>query len=122
MRARCSRAPALVLVRLAALAADPRRAAILVALMGGRPLTAKELARAAGVSATTVCDHLSKLTRSELLAAGAEGRHRWYRLASPLVMRLLDRLTIAAVARPRRSTPGGTASPCPDTATSPRRR
>ena len=45
----------------AALVGDPARANMLVALMDGRALTAKELAFAAGVSPQTTSGHLAKL-------------------------------------------------------------
>jgi DNA-binding transcriptional ArsR family regulator len=80
-------------VRMAATAAllgDPARANILAALMGGGALTAKELAFAAHVSPSTASGHLAKLTGAGLLAAEPRGRHRYYRLASPLVGAMLE--------------------------------
>ena len=47
----------------AALIADPARAAMLRALVCGRPLAAGELASLAGVSAATASFHLAKLRR-----------------------------------------------------------
>ncbi|MGH3683031.1 MAG: ArsR/SmtB family transcription factor, partial [Natronosporangium sp.] len=45
----------------ARLIGDPARAAMLDALVGGVPLPAGELARAAGVTAATASGHLAKL-------------------------------------------------------------
>jgi DNA-binding transcriptional ArsR family regulator len=55
----------------AALIADPTRAAMLRALVSGRPLAAAELARPAGVSAAarTCYDHLAGRAGVELLEA-----------------------------------------------------
>jgi DNA-binding transcriptional ArsR family regulator len=82
----------------AALLGDPARANILVALMDGRALTAKELAFAARVSPSTTSGHLARLTAAELLAVDSQGRHRYFRLASPLVGQMLE--SVMAVAGP----------------------
>lgn len=82
----------------AALIGDPARANILVALMDGRALTAKELAFAAHVTPQTASGHLAKLTEAELLAVQVQGRHRYFKLASPLVGQMLE--SVMAVAGP----------------------
>jgi DNA-binding transcriptional ArsR family regulator len=82
----------------AALLGDPARANILTALMDGRALTAKELAFAAHVSPQTASGHLARLTDASLLAAEKQGRHRYFRLASPLVGQMLE--SVMAVAGP----------------------
>jgi DNA-binding transcriptional ArsR family regulator len=82
----------------AALLGDPARANILTALMDGRALTAKELAYVAGVSAPTASGHLARLTQADLLAVAKQGRHRYFRLASPLVGQMLE--SVMAVAGP----------------------
>ena len=82
----------------AALLGDPARANILTALMDGRALTAKELAFAAHVSAPTTSGHLARLTEANLLAVEKQGRHRYFRLASPLIGQMLE--SIMAVAGP----------------------
>src|SRR3974390_1025522 len=74
----------------AALLGDPARANILSALMDGRALTAKELAFAAHVTPQTASGHLAKLADGGLLAAEKQGRHRYFRLASPLVGQMLE--------------------------------
>jgi len=95
----------------AALLGDPARANMLSALMDGGALTAKELAYAARVSPQTTSGHLGKLTQAGLLTPQKQGRHRYYRLASPLVGQMLE--SILAVAgpdpRPRGSWRGGEA-------------
>ncbi len=87
----------------AALLGDPARANILAALMDGRALTAKELAFAAHVSPSTASGHLARLTEASLLAGEKQGRHRYFRLASPLVGQMLE--SIMAVAGPETRTP-----------------
>jgi DNA-binding transcriptional ArsR family regulator len=86
----------------AALLGDPARANILTALMDGRALTAKELAYAAHVSPQTTSGHLARLTDADLLTVEKQGRHRYFRLASPLVGQMLE--SVMAVAGPA---PGG---------------
>jgi DNA-binding transcriptional ArsR family regulator len=85
----------------AALLGDPARANILTALMDGRALTAKELAFAAHVSAPTASGHLARLTEANLLAAEKQGRHRYFRLASPLVGQMLESVMAVAGPEPR---------------------
>lgn len=74
----------------AALIGEPARTAMLVALMDGRALTAGELAEAAGVSAPTASGHLARLLEAGMLALEPQGRHRYYRLASPAVASMLE--------------------------------
>jgi DNA-binding transcriptional ArsR family regulator len=85
----------------AALLGDPARANMLTALMDGRALTAKELAFAAHVSPQTASGHLARLTDASLLAAEKQGRHRYFRLASPLVGQMLESVMAVAGPEPR---------------------
>jgi len=87
----------------AALLADPARSTILLALGAGRPLPAGELAALAGVSAPTISYHLKRLVDGRLVAAEAHGRHRYYRLADPAVMGLLEALATVAPPSPART-------------------
>jgi len=90
---------------IAALVGDPARANILTALMDGRALTAKELAFAAHVSPQTTSGHLSRLTEANLLSVEKQGRHRYFRLASPLVGQMLESvMAVAGPEPPRRTT------------------
>lgn len=90
------------LAQVAAAVGDPARANILTALLDGRALTAKELAYAARVTPQTTSGHLARLTEAGLLERVRQGRHRYYRLASPLVGRMLESLmVVAASAAPR---------------------
>lgn len=76
----------------AALVGDPTRAAMLWALMGGRALTAGELASAAGVTPQTASGHLARLAAAGFVAITPLGRRRYHRLASPAVARLVEDL------------------------------
>lgn len=75
---------------IAALVGDPARANMLDALLDGRALTAGELAYVARVAAPTASGHLGKLTEAGLLGVVKQGRHRYFRLASPLVAKMLE--------------------------------
>jgi DNA-binding transcriptional ArsR family regulator len=81
------------LARLAALLADGTRAAFCMALIDGRAWTAGELARRAGVTASTASDHLNRLVAGGLLVEERQGRHRYVRLAGPRVAQLIEDLT-----------------------------
>jgi DNA-binding transcriptional ArsR family regulator len=74
----------------AALAGDPARAGMLHALLDGRALTASELAHAAGVTPQTASGHLTRMTTAGLLKVEKQGRHRYHRLASPAVARMME--------------------------------
>ncbi|MFF7973009.1 helix-turn-helix domain-containing protein [Streptomyces sp. NPDC007905] len=104
MTAKDSRAAGLA--AFASLAADETRAACLLALLDGRAWTAGELARHAGVAASTLSEHLGKLVAGGLLAQERQGRHRYVRLAGARVAQLVEDLAAqvppAAVRRPPR--------------------
>ncbi|MEV0180815.1 winged helix-turn-helix domain-containing protein [Streptomyces sp. NPDC050625] len=89
------------LAALAALIADETRAACLLALLDGRAWTAGELARHAGVAASTLSEHLGRLVAGGLLAEERQGRHRYVRLADARAAQLIEDLAthVAPVAR-----------------------
>jgi DNA-binding transcriptional ArsR family regulator len=93
------------LVEIAALVGDPARANILNALMGGRALTAGELVHVAGVSPQTTSGHLGKLTDGRLIACVKQGRHRYYRIATPRVAEMLESIMAVATDAPARYRP-----------------
>ncbi|HYM03092.1 MAG TPA: helix-turn-helix transcriptional regulator [Stellaceae bacterium] len=95
------------LAEIAALIGDPARANILAALMDGRALTAGELAYIAGVSPQTTSSHLAKLTDQRLLSLAKQGRHRYYRLATPLVAQMIEGIIAVAIDGPPRHRPTG---------------
>jgi DNA-binding transcriptional ArsR family regulator len=95
------------ITRIAALIGDPARAVMLGALMGGRALTAGELAVEAGITPATASSHLARLSDAGLLCLRRQGRHRYYALAGPGVAAALETLsTLAADAGHMRTRPG----------------
>ena len=90
------------LASVAALIGNPSRAAMLSALADGRALPAGELAAAAGLSLSGASAHLARLLEGGLLATEREGRHRYYRLATPQVAAALEGLAALAIAPGRK--------------------
>lgn len=78
--------------RIATLIGDPARANMLTALMGGKALTATELAQEAGVTAQTASAHLRKLDDGGLLRLRKQGRHKYFAIASDDVASVLEGL------------------------------
>ena len=95
------------LAALAGLLADATRATFCLALLDGRAWTAGELARHAGVAASTATEHLNLLTAGGLFAEERQGRHRYVRLAGEEAAELVERLASLA---PRRAAPARTLS------------
>ncbi len=81
------------IAHIASLVGEPARTAMLLALMDGRALTANELAAAGNISAATASRHLAMLIEAGLLHMERQGRHRYHRLASPDVARVLEGIT-----------------------------
>jgi DNA-binding transcriptional ArsR family regulator len=89
--------------QVAALAGDPARAAMLHALMDGRALTASELARVAGIAPQTASGHLARMMAGGVLVLERQGRHRYHRLASHAVARMMESIMqVAADLEPAR--------------------
>ncbi len=84
------------IAQVGALVGDPTRVAMLQALMDGRALTASELAHVAGITPQTASGHLSQLTAASLVSVARQGRHRYHRLATPQVARLLESMMLVA--------------------------
>ncbi|MDA8391578.1 MAG: helix-turn-helix transcriptional regulator [Actinomycetota bacterium] len=80
----------------AALVGDTARASVLVALMGSDNLSASVLAAGAGVSASTMSQHLSKLKAAGLVECELQGRNRYYRLADRSVADVVEAVTLCA--------------------------
>ena len=80
------------MVAAATLIGDHARAKMLTALMGGRALTATELAGAAGITKQTGSTHLRKLLDARFVTMEAHGRHRYFRIADEDVAQLLEEL------------------------------
>lgn len=86
----------------AALFADPTRARFLTALGDGRALPAGELARRARVAPATASAHLAKLVDGGFLAVERQGRHRYFRFATPALAHALEALAVLAPPAPAR--------------------
>ena len=82
--------------RVAAAIADPTRARMLSVLLGGESLPAGEIARAAGVNASTASAHLARLMDEGLVAVREQGRHRYFRVSDADVARALEALSLVA--------------------------
>ncbi len=87
----------------AALMAEPARATMLGALLGGHPLAAGELSQIAGVSPATASAHLGKLLDGGLVAVTRQGRHRYYRLAGHEIAAVIEAIAEISPVKPVRS-------------------
>lgn len=76
----------------AALMAEPSRAAVLVELLDGRALPPSELAEVAGVSRSTISEHLAKLEQGGFLTVERGGRNRYFRLAGTEIAAAVEAL------------------------------
>jgi len=87
--------------RLAQTIGDASRIGMLTLLMEGRALTAKELAYGAAIEPATASSHLRRLEQDGLVSVCQQGRHKYFRLASPEVARLVESLMVLAPTRPQ---------------------
>lgn len=85
--------------RIATLLADPKRSAMLWALIDGGTRGAEELANLVGVTPSSASAHLARLSSAGLLKFEARGRKRFFRLAAPEVGAAVEAL--ASVSRVR---------------------
>ncbi|KAA0011831.1 winged helix-turn-helix transcriptional regulator [Billgrantia pellis] len=91
------------LARLARTLGEPTRLNMLSLLMEGRALTAKELAYGAGVQPATATEHLKRLQTDGLVEATSQGRHKYFRLATPEVAHAIESLMVVARPLPART-------------------
>lgn len=82
--------------RIAAAIGEPARARILFCLLDNRARTGTELALVAEVTPSTASVHLKQLLAARLIRVAAEGRYRYYSLASADVARVLEALGVLA--------------------------
>ncbi len=94
--------------RIAALIGDRTRARVLMTLTDGRALTACALAAEAGVSPSTISEHVARLCEASLLAAERQGRARYFRLRDPAVAEALEAIARISPPEPVRSLRQGT--------------
>lgn len=98
------------IAHIAALVGEPARTAMLLELIDGRALTAHELAHAGNVSPQTASRHLALLVEAGLMRVEQHGRHRYHRLASAEVAKLIESIMQLAAqqsAPPRRAVVSG---------------
>lgn len=87
---------------IAGLLADPARAMIVWTLIDGTSRPAGELAYAANVSAQSASAHLAKLVDGGMLQTQAQGRHRYFRIASAEVAAIIEGMaSLSAAVKPR---------------------
>ena len=72
---------------------DQTRASMCLALLDGRAWTAGELAKHAGVAASTATEHLNKLIAAGIVTERRQGRHRYVMLAGPQMAELIESLS-----------------------------
>ena len=82
--------------RIAAVIADPTRARMLAALLGGEYRSAGELASVAGISPQAASTQLSQLVGNGLVAMRQQGRHKYFSLADGDIARALEALSMVA--------------------------
>ena len=85
--------------QIATLLADPKRSAMVWALIDGTARGSEELASLAGVSTSSACAHLARLSAGGLLRHESRGRKRFFRLAAPEVGAAVEALASVSVAR-----------------------
>lgn len=81
---------------IAAAIGEPARARMLFCLADGRARTATELALVGNVTPSTASTHLNRLSGHDLVRVVVQGKHRYYRLASPEVGSVLEGLSVLA--------------------------
>jgi DNA-binding transcriptional ArsR family regulator len=82
---------------IAALLADPKRSAMMWAMMDGTSRSADELALLVGLSTSSAGAHLARLASGGLLKQESRGRKRFFRLAAPQVGAAVEALASASI-------------------------
>jgi DNA-binding transcriptional ArsR family regulator len=82
--------------RIAAVIADPTRARMLAALLGGEYRSAGELASTAGITPQAASTQLAQLLDNGLVALRQQGRHKYFALADGDIARALEALSMVA--------------------------
>jgi DNA-binding transcriptional ArsR family regulator len=82
--------------RIAAVIADPTRARMLAALLGGEHRSAGELASSAGITPQAASTQLAQLLDNGLIAMRQQGRHKYFSLADADIAHALEALSMVA--------------------------
>lgn len=88
--------------QIASLMADPKRSAMLWALIDGTARPSEELALMTGLTPSSACAHLARLSAGGLLKREARGRKRYFRLAAPEIGTAVEALASVTIAENRR--------------------
>jgi DNA-binding transcriptional ArsR family regulator len=91
--------------QIATLLADPKRSAMMWALMDGSARQTEELALLAGLSPSSASAHLARLSTGGLLKVEVRGRKRFFRLSAPEVGAAIEALASATIASAPRDIP-----------------
>lgn len=91
------------LARVARTIGDPTRIRMLTLLMEGRAHTAKELAHGTAIDPATATAHLRRLVDDALVTVTAQGRHKYFQLASAGVANCVEALL--SLAMPAKAAP-----------------
>lgn len=97
--------------QIATLLADPKRSAMIWALIDGTARGADDLARMAGLTPSSASAHLSRLSSGGLLKLEARGRKRFFRLAAPEVGRAVEALACVSAGTPPTNPEGSAVNP-----------
>lgn len=90
---------------IASLLAEPKRTAMLWALMDGSAKSSEELAALAGLSSASATAHLARLTNGGMLRIESRRGQRLFRVAAADVSTAIDALACTTVASAARSCP-----------------
>lgn len=80
------------IAKISSMIAEPARAKMLIALLGGKALTATELALEGDITAQTASSHLAKLVEANMLVVQKQGRHKYFQLSGRDIADLLETL------------------------------
>jgi len=83
--------------QIASLMADPKRSAMLWALIDGMARPSEELAMMTGLTPSSACAHLARLSAGGLLKREARGRKRYFRLAAPEIGTAVEALASVTI-------------------------
>jgi DNA-binding transcriptional ArsR family regulator len=97
--------------QVASLLAEPKRTAMLWALMDGSAKSSQDLAAHAGLSPASAIAHLARLTGGGLLRVETRRGQRLFRVAAPDVSAAIDALASTTMASAARSRPGAPPPP-----------
>ncbi|EIK96576.1 ArsR family transcriptional regulator [Pseudomonas sp. M47T1] len=86
--------------QIAILLADPKRSAMIWALIDGSARASEELATLAGLTPSSASAHLARLAAGGLLKLEARGRKRFFKLATPQVGTAVEALASVWAGRP----------------------